>query len=85
MNEGCLGQIPEIVDGDAPHAQCGCDAAGVGRDRGAARVEFAESALRNEMNQLRAWCSCPACEWQGRRILALLPVDRERPGSQRPR
>jgi glycogen debranching enzyme len=26
MNEGCLGQIPEIVDGDAPHAQRGCDA-----------------------------------------------------------
>ena len=23
---GCLGQIPEIMDGDAPHAQCGCDA-----------------------------------------------------------
>jgi predicted glycogen debranching enzyme len=26
LNEGCLGQIPEIVDGDAPHAQRGCDA-----------------------------------------------------------
>jgi len=26
MNEGCLGQIPEIVDGDAPHTQRGCDA-----------------------------------------------------------
>jgi glycogen debranching enzyme len=26
MNEGCLGQIPEIMDGDAPHAQRGCDA-----------------------------------------------------------
>jgi predicted glycogen debranching enzyme len=26
MNEGCLGQIPEILDGDAPHAQRGCDA-----------------------------------------------------------
>ena len=24
--EGCLGQIPEIVDGDAPHQQRGCDA-----------------------------------------------------------
>ena len=24
--EGCLGQIPEIVDGDAPHTQRGCDA-----------------------------------------------------------
>ena len=24
--EGCLGQIPEIVDGDAPHRQRGCDA-----------------------------------------------------------
>ncbi len=23
---GCLGQLPEIVDGDAPHAQRGCDA-----------------------------------------------------------
>jgi starch synthase (maltosyl-transferring) len=23
---GCLGQIPEIMDGDAPHAQRGCDA-----------------------------------------------------------
>lgn len=24
--EGCVGQIPEIVDGDAPHTQRGCDA-----------------------------------------------------------
>ncbi|MGA2801892.1 MAG: amylo-alpha-1,6-glucosidase [Verrucomicrobiota bacterium] len=26
MNEGCLGQVPEILDGDAPHVQRGCDA-----------------------------------------------------------
>jgi predicted glycogen debranching enzyme len=26
MNEGCLGQIPEILDGDIPHTQRGCDA-----------------------------------------------------------
>jgi predicted glycogen debranching enzyme len=26
MARGCLGQIPEIVDGDAPHTQRGCDA-----------------------------------------------------------
>ena len=26
MQSGCLGQIPEILDGDAPHAQRGCDA-----------------------------------------------------------
>jgi predicted glycogen debranching enzyme len=26
MNEGCLGQVPEILDGDAPHAHRGCDA-----------------------------------------------------------
>lgn len=26
LNEGCLGQIPEVLDGDAPHAQRGCDA-----------------------------------------------------------
>lgn len=26
MAEGCLGQLPEILDGDAPHAQRGCDA-----------------------------------------------------------
>ncbi len=26
LGEGCLGQLPEIVDGDAPHAQRGCDA-----------------------------------------------------------
>ena len=26
MNAGCLGQVPEILDGDAPHAQRGCDA-----------------------------------------------------------
>jgi len=26
MNEGCLGQLPEILDGDAPHRQRGCDA-----------------------------------------------------------
>lgn len=26
LNEGCLGQVPEILDGDAPHSQRGCDA-----------------------------------------------------------
>ena len=26
MSEGCLGQIPEILDGDTPHTQRGCDA-----------------------------------------------------------
>ena len=26
LNAGCLGQIPEILDGDAPHLQRGCDA-----------------------------------------------------------
>ena len=26
LNSGCLGQLPEILDGDAPHAQRGCDA-----------------------------------------------------------
>jgi predicted glycogen debranching enzyme len=26
LNEGCLDQLPEILDGDAPHAQRGCDA-----------------------------------------------------------
>ena len=26
MKENCLGQIPEIIDGDAPHQQRGCDA-----------------------------------------------------------
>ncbi len=26
VNEGCLGQIPEILDGDAPHTARGCDA-----------------------------------------------------------
>jgi len=26
LSEGCLGQLPEIIDGDAPHAQRGCDA-----------------------------------------------------------
>ncbi len=26
MSEGCLGQVPEILDGDAPHDQRGCDA-----------------------------------------------------------
>jgi predicted glycogen debranching enzyme len=26
MTEGCLGQLPEILDGDTPHAQRGCDA-----------------------------------------------------------
>jgi starch synthase (maltosyl-transferring) len=26
LAEGCLGHIPEILDGDAPHAQRGCDA-----------------------------------------------------------
>ncbi|HZI31141.1 MAG TPA: amylo-alpha-1,6-glucosidase, partial [Candidatus Binatia bacterium] len=26
LNEGCIGQLPEILDADAPHAQRGCDA-----------------------------------------------------------
>jgi glycogen debranching enzyme len=26
LTEGCLGQLPEILDGDAPHTQRGCDA-----------------------------------------------------------
>ncbi len=26
MNTGCLGQLPEVLDGDAPHTQRGCDA-----------------------------------------------------------
>jgi glycogen debranching enzyme len=26
LDAGCLGQLPEIMDGDAPHAQRGCDA-----------------------------------------------------------
>jgi glycogen debranching enzyme len=26
LGEGCQGQLPEIVDGDAPHTQRGCDA-----------------------------------------------------------
>jgi fermentation-respiration switch protein FrsA (DUF1100 family) len=26
MDAGCTGHIPEIIDGDAPHAQRGCDA-----------------------------------------------------------
>ena len=26
MQTGCVGQIPEIIDGDAPHTQRGCDA-----------------------------------------------------------
>ncbi len=26
LKEGCLGQLPEILDGDAPHMQRGCDA-----------------------------------------------------------
>jgi glycogen debranching enzyme len=25
MDRGCLGQLPEILDGDAPHASRGCD------------------------------------------------------------
>jgi hypothetical protein len=26
INDGCIGQVPEIVDGDYPHIQRGCDA-----------------------------------------------------------
>jgi glycogen debranching enzyme len=26
LDEGCVGQFPEILDGDAPHSQRGCDA-----------------------------------------------------------
>lgn len=26
LQSGCIGQLPEVMDGDAPHAQRGCDA-----------------------------------------------------------
>ena len=26
LREACLGQLPEIIDGDAPHTVRGCDA-----------------------------------------------------------
>ena len=26
MDAGCVGHLPEVLDGDAPHAQRGCDA-----------------------------------------------------------
>ncbi|HAT10374.1 MAG TPA: hypothetical protein DCS97_07220, partial [Planctomycetes bacterium] len=26
MDSGCIGHLPEIIDGDAPHTQRGCDA-----------------------------------------------------------
>jgi glycogen debranching enzyme len=26
MAQGCLGQVPELLDGDAPHTPRGCDA-----------------------------------------------------------
>jgi glycogen debranching enzyme len=26
LNAGCLGHLPEVMDGDAPHTQRGCDA-----------------------------------------------------------
>ena len=26
LDDGCLGQLPEVLDGDAPHRQRGCDA-----------------------------------------------------------
>ena len=26
INKGCIGQVPEILDGDFPHAAKGCDA-----------------------------------------------------------
>jgi glycogen debranching enzyme len=26
LDEGCLGQLPELLDGDAPHTPRGCDA-----------------------------------------------------------
>ena len=26
LASGCVGQLPELLDGDAPHAQRGCDA-----------------------------------------------------------
>ena len=26
LDKGCVGHLPEIVDGDAPHVQRGCDA-----------------------------------------------------------
>ena len=46
MNEGCLGQIPEILDGDAPHTQRGCDAQAWGVTEALARVEIVEFARR---------------------------------------
>jgi glycogen debranching enzyme len=26
INDGCVGHVPEILDGDAPHTRRGCDA-----------------------------------------------------------
>jgi glycogen debranching enzyme len=26
LDQGCVGQLPELVDGDAPHLSRGCDA-----------------------------------------------------------
>jgi glycogen debranching enzyme len=26
IDENCIGQLPEILDGDAPHTERGCDA-----------------------------------------------------------
>ncbi len=46
LNEGCLGQLPEILDGDAPAHATRLRRAGVGRDRGVARVEIVEFARR---------------------------------------
>lgn len=38
LDEGCFGQLPEVLDGDAPHAQRGCDAQAWGATE-ALRVE----------------------------------------------
>jgi glycosidase len=46
LNTGCLGHLPEIVDGDAPHTQRGCDAQAWGATE-ALRVWKALSAPPN--------------------------------------
>ena len=55
LEHGCLGHIPEILDGDYPHSARGCDAPGLGSQRIAARLvktQIAKNKIPSSKHQI---------------------------------
>jgi len=51
LMEGCIGQIPEITDGDTPHAQRGCDAQAWGVTEALRVWRFLQNPGQNDAGQ----------------------------------